>query len=52
MQNWKTTLTGVGIILSALGDIAHNFPAPNWQADVTAIIGGIGLILAADAKKG
>jgi hypothetical protein len=50
--NWKTTLSGLGMILTALGDVAHALStgtAINWGVDVSAIIGGIGLIAAKDS---
>lgn len=54
LANWKTTLAGVGTILSALGDIAASFSKGNTghiQADITAIIAGIGLLVAKDFNK-
>jgi len=52
MTNWKTTLAGVSAILTALADIGHSLSVGypiNWAADMPAIIGGVGLILAKDA---
>jgi len=49
--NWKTTGTGIAAICSALGDIAHSVSTKqpvNWNVDIPAIIGGIGLIAAKD----
>lgn len=57
MRNWKTTLTGILGILAAVasaakalidGDPATN---PDWAATWAAIMLGIGLITASDAKK-
>lgn len=54
MTNWKTTCAGVGTILAALADIAtalgHGTITQNLTADIAAIIAGVGLILANDAK--
>lgn len=52
-MNWKTTAAGIGAILTALADIltgvGHGTITANLTADVTAIIAGIGLIVAKDA---
>lgn len=54
MTNWKTTAAGIGAILGALADIAtglgHGTITTNLTTDVAAIIAGVGLILAKDAK--
>lgn len=54
MENWKTNASGAALILGALADIAtglaHGTVSGNLPADLTAIIGGIGLIFAKDAK--
>lgn len=52
MQNWKTTSAGIAAILTAGGDIIHSISTGtpvNWNVDIPAIIGGIGLIAAKDA---
>ncbi len=54
LANWKTTTAGAAAILGALADIA-TFAAqgqftPHLPTDLTAIVTGIGLIAAADAK--
>lgn len=52
-KSWKTSLGGLGMILGALSDIVHGLSASvaiNWQADITAIIGGIGLLCAKDSN--
>ena len=49
--NWKTTGAGLAAICSALGDITHSISTQtpiNWNVDIPAIIGGIGLIAAKD----
>lgn len=56
-RSWKTTLLGIGTILSAIGpalvaafdaDAATN---PNWPVLITAITAGFGLIVARDNDK-
>lgn len=51
MQNWKTTFGGVASILLGVGhfiySISHN-EAPDFTADGTAVLAGIGLIWAND----
>lgn len=57
MKNRNTTVAGVGAILVAVGSIlAAMFDgdastAPDYTSAVAAIIAGIGLIFAKDAKK-
>lgn len=52
MTSWKTTLGGAAAIVVALGDIltfaAQGQVSPHLQADVGAIITGVGLLLAKD----
>ena len=49
--SWKTTLAGVGAILTAVGAaLAAQFDAdpttvPDWAAIIAAILAGIGLIV-------
>lgn len=53
IKNWKTSLTGLGMILTALGDVTHSLSTNtpiNWNVDVGAIVGGIGLVFAKDAS--
>jgi len=54
LQNWKTTSAGVAAILTALADMAtafsHGAITGNLSGDVTAIVAGVGLIFASDAK--
>lgn len=53
MTNWKTNLSGVAAIMSAVADIIHSLSAGapvNWSADVPAIIAGVGLLFAKDSS--
>lgn len=48
LLNWKTSASGLGTLLIAVGDImAHGWQA-NWQVDIPAIAAGIGLLAAKD----
>lgn len=53
MSNWKTTVAGIGAILTAVGTVAvalaHGTPV-DWSTAIAAIMAGIGLIAAKDAK--
>jgi hypothetical protein len=53
-KNWKTSLTGLGMVLAPLSDIVHglttNGATIQWQLDVTGIIGGVGLLFAKDGN--
>jgi hypothetical protein len=51
--NWKTTGSGIAAICTAIGDITHSISTHtpiNWNVDVPAIIGGVGLIAAKDGS--
>lgn len=54
--SWRTSAAGVGAILVAIGSavtaLTDNDPMtiPDWGAVVAAVIAGVGLILARDAK--
>mgnify|MGYP006269840337 CR=1 FL=1 len=52
MKNWKTTVAGIGAILVAVGSAAKSY-ATGQPVDiptvVSAIMAGVGLILAKDA---
>jgi uncharacterized membrane protein YhiD involved in acid resistance len=54
--SWRTSAAGVGAILVAIGSavtaLTDNDPLtiPDWGAVVAAVIAGIGLIFARDAK--
>lgn len=51
--NRKTTMAGIAAILTAAAGIVSGWPdAVDWTAAVSAIIAGVGLILARDAKGG
>lgn len=53
MSNWKTTAAGIGAILTAVGTVvvalAHGTTV-DWSTAIAAIMAGIGLIAAKDAK--
>ncbi len=54
--SWRTSAAGIGAILVAIGSavtaITDNDPMtiPDWGAVVAAVIAGVGLIFARDAK--
>lgn len=50
MTNGKTTLAGIGAILTAIGGIVAAWPNPDWTTGIAAILAGLGLIFAKDAK--
>ena len=50
-KNWKTTLSGVGTILAALGAMAHGFSISDLSqvyGSIPLIVTGIGLLMAKD----
>lgn len=54
-KSWKTTVAGIGLILSglakAVGEYASGgFNAIQWQTLIAAFIAGFGLIFAKDAS--
>jgi hypothetical protein len=51
LSNGKTTLAGLGAILTAVGGIVSTWPNPDWTTAIAAILAGIGLIFAKDAKE-
>lgn len=51
MTNGKTTLAGIGAIITAIGGIVASWPNPDWTTGIAAILAGLGLIFARDAKK-
>jgi len=51
MKNPKTTITGIGAILTGLGVFGHALSTGDYShtaEGITAIVAGIGLILAKD----
>lgn len=57
MTNRNTTVLGIGAVLTAVGGILTAMfdgdPAtvPDWTSAVAAVLAGIGLVFARDAKK-
>lgn len=56
MKSWKTTSAGILMIAGALTDIGFaivnkDISKPEVMASITAIVGGVGLILARDNDK-
>ena len=49
LKNWKTTLSGVALVITGISMYINN-PASSTEA-ITAILGGIGLIVAKDGDK-
>jgi len=49
MKNWKTTLSGVAAILAVVAKVIATGQI-DWQTDGPAVLAGIGLITAQDAK--
>lgn len=58
MNNRNTTIAGIGAILVAIGGLLTAMfdgdasTLPDYASVVAAVIAGVGLILAKDAKKG
>ena len=50
MNDKKTTLAGIGAILTAVGGVVAAWPNPDWATAVAAILAGLGLIFAKDSK--
>lgn len=57
MNNKNTTIAGVGAVLVAVGGILTAMfdgdasTVPDWTTAVAAVMAGVGLIFAKDAKK-
>jgi hypothetical protein len=57
MNNKNTTFAGIGAILVAVGGIVTAIfdgdasTVPDWTTAVAAVMAGVGLIFAKDAKK-
>lgn len=53
-KNWKTSLGGLGMVLTGLADIVRGLTsdvsAIHWEADIVAITGGLGLLFAKDGN--
>lgn len=49
MKNLKTTIAGVAVILGAI--VIYLIDKTRIETSITALIAGIGLLLAGDAKK-
>ena len=56
MKSWKTTVSGIGAILAAVGGAlsamfdGNALTNPDWTAVIAAVVAGIGLIAARDNK--
>jgi len=51
VKNSKTTLAGIGAILTAAGAAVAAWPDVDWATTVAAVLAGLGLIFAKDAEK-
>lgn len=57
MNNKNTTIAGIGAVLVAVGGIltvmfdGDASTVPDWTTAVAAVMAGVGLIFAKDAKK-
>jgi hypothetical protein len=49
MKNWKTTLSGAAAILAVIAKVAAT-GSIDWTTDGPAVLAGLGLIFAKDAK--
>jgi len=52
--NWKTTATGVALVLTALGTAIHALAQGEpvqWELVIAQLITGVGLITSRDADK-
>ena len=53
IANWKTTTAGVGILVTSVFGIVHNWKtldANGWSAAVTGLLTGLGLLYASDSN--
>lgn len=50
MTNRNTTIAGIGAIIAAIGGIVSTWPDVDWTTAIAAIMAGLGLIFAKDAK--
>jgi hypothetical protein len=51
MSNAKTTMAGIATILTAAAGVLNAWPNPDWPTAVAALLAGLGLIFAKDAKE-
>ena len=51
MSNRNTTLAGIGAIVAAVGGIISTWPAVDWATAIAAVMAGLGLVFAKDAKR-
>lgn len=51
MTNRNTTIAGIGAILAALGGVLSTWPDVDWTTAIAAVMAGLGLIFARDAKR-
>ena len=51
MNNRNTTIAGIGAILAAVGGALNTWPTVDWATFAAAILAGLGLIFAKDAKR-
>ena len=51
MNNRNTTLAGIGAIVAAVGGIISTWPAVDWATAIAAVMAGLGLVFAKDAKR-
>ena len=49
LRNWKTSTVGIGMLLMLVPKLAN--PATLTIEDISAIAGGVGLVLAKDGDK-
>lgn len=50
MNNRNTTIAGIGAILAAVGGAMNTWPDVDWPTVAAAVLAGLGLIFARDAK--
>jgi len=50
MNNTKTTMAGIATILTATAGVLNAWPTPDWATALAAVLAGLGLIFAKDAK--
>mgnify|MGYP006270589461 CR=1 FL=1 len=50
MNDKKTTLAGIAAILTAVAGAMNSWPTVDWATLLAAVLAGLGLIFAKDAK--